>query len=159
MTYYRKSQRGCHTVPIFTKIPSSSSKTASLKMDSPQQQIHEAKHLGLQLPDQESSTIQFTGQSHHEVGAVGGTNSQGQCISSESDQDEGCGNAKGQMKAGFLLNNSDFMFNPSQVAHSYSMARVPYPYAEPCFGGLLTAYGPQAIMMGMAQAQPLLTAM
>lgn len=66
------------------KIPSSSSKTASLKMDSPQQQIHEAKHLGLQLPDQESSTIQFTGQSHHEVGAVGGTNSQGQCISSES---------------------------------------------------------------------------
>ncbi|XP_030952981.1 nuclear transcription factor Y subunit A-3-like isoform X1 [Quercus lobata] len=153
MTYYRKSQRGCHPVPIFTKIPSSSSKTASLKMDSPQQQIHEAKHLGLQLPDQESSTIQFTGQSHHEVGAVGGTNSQGQCISSESDQDEGCGNAKGQMKAGFLLNNSDFMFNPSQVAHSYSMARVPYPYAEPCFGGLLTAYGPQAIMMGMAPAR------
>nr|POF11035.1 nuclear transcription factor y subunit a-3 [Quercus suber] len=138
---------------LLTKIPSSSSKTASLKMDSPPQQIHEAKHLGLQLPDQESSTIQFTGQSHHEVGAVGGTNSQGQCISSESDQDEGCGNAKGQMKAGFLLNNSDFMFNPSQVARSYSMARVPYPYAEPCVGGLLTAYGPQAIMMGMAPAR------
>jgi hypothetical protein len=38
------------------------------------------------------------------------------------DQDEGCGKgAEGQMKAGFLLNNSDFMFNPSQVAHSYSM--------------------------------------
>lgn len=66
------------------KIPSSSSKTASLKMGSPRQQNHEAKHLGLQLPDQESSTIQFTGQSHHEVGAVGGNNSQSQCISSES---------------------------------------------------------------------------
>lgn len=43
------------------------------------------------------------------------------CLYMYPDQDEGCGNAKGQMKAGFLLNNSDFMFNPSQVAHSYSM--------------------------------------
>jgi nuclear transcription factor Y alpha len=129
------------------KIPSSLSKTASLKVDSPPQLNHEAKHSGLQLPDQESSTIQLTGQSNHEVGAVGGTNSQSQCISSESDQDEGCGKgAEGQMKAGFLLNNSDFMFNPSQVAHSYSMARAPYPYAEPFFGGMYTAYGPQAIV-------------
>jgi len=140
------------------KIPSSLSKTASLKLDSPPQLNHEAKHSGLQLPDQESSTIQLTGQSNHEVGAVGGTNSQSQCISSESDQDEGCGKgAEGQMKAGFLLNNSDFMFNPSQVAHSYSMARAPYPYAEPFFGGMYTAYGPQAIiqpqMMGMAPAR------
>jgi nuclear transcription factor Y alpha len=66
------------------KIPSSLSKTASLKLDSPPQLNHEAKHSGLQLPDQESSTIQLTGQSNHEVGAVGGTNSQSQCISSES---------------------------------------------------------------------------
>ncbi|XP_062149524.1 LOW QUALITY PROTEIN: nuclear transcription factor Y subunit A-3-like [Alnus glutinosa] len=140
------------------KTRSSLSKNTSLKVGSPPQFYHDIKHLGIQLPDEELSTIQLTGPSHHKLGAMGGTNSQDQCISSESDQDEGSvKGVEGQMKQVFFLNNQDMMYNPSQVGHSHAMARVPYPYVEPCFGGLFTPYGPQAIiqpqMVGIAPAR------
>ncbi|KAF2304069.1 hypothetical protein GH714_026841 [Hevea brasiliensis] len=61
------------------------SKNIGLKVESPSQLYHKAKHFGLQLLDQESSSTQSIGQSHNEVGTVGETNSQDQCISSESD--------------------------------------------------------------------------
>lgn len=141
-----------------SKTPSSLSKNASLKVGSPLIFYCDTKHLGLQLSDEELSTIQLTGQSHLKVGAMEGTNSQDQCISSESEQDEGCvKGVEGQMKPVFYLNNQDMMFNPSQVGHSHAMARVPYPYVEPCFSGLFTPYGPQAIiqpqMLGIAPAR------
>ena len=60
------------------------SKNISFKVDSSPQTYHEAKQLGLNLPDQESSSTLSIGQSHNEMSAMGGTNSQGQCISSES---------------------------------------------------------------------------
>jgi hypothetical protein len=38
------------------------------------------------------------------------------------DQDEVCvKGVEGQMKPFFFLNNSDMMFNPSQVGHSHAM--------------------------------------
>lgn len=70
--------------PDEQKILSSLSKNASMKAGSPPRLCHEAKHLGLQLPDQESSTIQLTGQSRHKVDVMGGSNCQDQCVSSES---------------------------------------------------------------------------
>jgi nuclear transcription factor Y alpha len=67
-----------------SKTRSALSKNTSLKVGSPPQFYHDIKHLGIQLPDEELSTIQLTGPSHHKLGAMGGTNSQDQCISSES---------------------------------------------------------------------------
>ncbi|GMN53048.1 hypothetical protein TIFTF001_022191 [Ficus carica] len=58
-----------------------------------------------------------------------------------------------QMKPLFLFNNPDFSLNHSQFGCSHPMAGVPYPYADPYFGGLLTSYGPQALMVGIAPAR------
>lgn len=65
-------------------IPQSVSNSLSLKMESPPQLNHGAEQLGLQVQDQDSSSTQSGGQSYHEVTAIGGTNSQDQCISSDS---------------------------------------------------------------------------
>ncbi|KAF5458783.1 hypothetical protein F2P56_022789 [Juglans regia] len=125
------------------RIPPALSVNACLKAGSPPQLCHDAKHLGLQLPIQESTTNQLTGQSHPKAGAAGGSNSQDQCISSESDGDEGCvRDVEGQKKP-FLLNNPYIICNPSQVAHNYLMSRVSHAYAEPC---LLTTYRLPAII-------------
>ncbi|KAK9274936.1 hypothetical protein L1049_022192 [Liquidambar formosana] len=87
---------------------------------------------------------------------MGRTNSQDQCISSESD--ESCGKrVESQIKPVIFLSNPDLVFNPSQVDYSHSMTRIPYNYADPHYSGLLTAYGPQAFiqpqMLGMAPAR------
>lgn len=72
------------------QIPQALFKNIGFKVESPPQLFHEAKHLVLQLLDQESSSTRSIGQSHNEVSAVGGTNSQDQCISSESGITFGC---------------------------------------------------------------------
>ncbi|KAA8534797.1 hypothetical protein F0562_029761 [Nyssa sinensis] len=112
--------------------------------------LKETKDLGLQLQDRESSSTQSTStsQSHHEVTAMGGTNSQDHCISSES----------GQMKPVFLMGHPGLAItDPSQVDISQIMTRIPYPHTDPYFSGLFTAYGQQTIiqpqMLGMAAAR------
>lgn len=144
------------------QVPEPLSKNISLKVESPPQLFHDAKYLGLQLPDQESSSAQSIGQSHNQVGAVGGTNSQDQCISSESGHDENCGKGtEGQLKPVFLLSNSEIVFNPSHVDYNRATAHTPCAYGDPYFGGLYTPYGPQALIqpqigsqiMGIASAR------
>uniref|UniRef100_A0A5B6ZLS0 Nuclear transcription factor Y subunit n=1 Tax=Davidia involucrata TaxID=16924 RepID=A0A5B6ZLS0_DAVIN len=134
------------------------SKNLSLKVKSPPQLCKEAKHLGRQLQDRKLSSTQSTSRSHHEVTAMGGTNSQDQCISSKSVQDESYGKGvEGQMKPVFFMGNPDLVISPSQVDISQTMNRITYPYADPYFSGLFTAYGPQAIiqpqMVGVTPAR------
>ncbi|KAG8636082.1 nuclear transcription factor Y subunit A-3 isoform X2 [Manihot esculenta] len=123
------------------------SKNISFKVESPTQLYHKANHLGLQLLDQESSSIRSIGQSHNEVGTGGEANSQDQCISSESGQDEGCGKgAEGRMKPVFLFSTPEIALDPSQTDNSHSMARAPFPHADNYVGGLFTPYGRQDIL-------------
>ncbi|KAA8523291.1 hypothetical protein F0562_009714 [Nyssa sinensis] len=134
------------------------SKNLSLKVESPPQLCKEAKHLGLQLQDRESSSSQSTSRSHHEVTAMRGTNSQDQSISSESVQDESYARgAVGQMKPVFFMGNPDLVINPSQIDISQTMTRIMYPYADPYVNGLFASYGPQAIiqpqMVGITPAR------
>ncbi|KAJ8766696.1 hypothetical protein K2173_004520 [Erythroxylum novogranatense] len=106
-------------------------------------QVNDAKLLDLQLTDMKSSSSLAIGQSHSEVGAVGGTNSQDECVSSGSE--ESCRKSvEGKMKPLFLLSSSDITFCPSQADYGLSMVSVPYPCADPYFGGLFNPYGPQA---------------
>ncbi|XP_057969751.1 nuclear transcription factor Y subunit A-3-like isoform X2 [Malania oleifera] len=142
------------------KIQQSLSKNLSLHVESPLQLCQNTKHFGFQLYEQDSSSSQSTGKSHHELGAMGGgSNSQDQCVSSESGQDESHGKlSDGQIKPFLFVGNPDFAFNPSQIDCSHSTTRISYPYADPYFGGgLLNAYGPHAIiqpqMVGMAPAR------
>lgn len=70
--------------PNEQQLPPSIPKSSGLKVESPPVLHHQAKHLGLQMPEQESSSTQSAGNSCHEVSVVGGANSQDQSISSES---------------------------------------------------------------------------
>ncbi|XP_059633185.1 nuclear transcription factor Y subunit A-3-like isoform X2 [Cornus florida] len=138
------------------QLHESLSKNSSLEVESPPRHRKEAKRLGFQLQNQNSSSSQSTDQSHQEVTVIGGTNSQAQCISSESDQDKSHGKRiEDQMKPVFLMANPDLVINPSQVDIRHTMSCIPHNYADPCFTGLYTAYGPQAIpqMVGIAPAR------
>ena len=66
------------------QIPQSLSDNLSLKVESPSLLCQEAKHLGLRHQDRHSSSTQSWSKSHPEGTVVGATNSQDQCISSES---------------------------------------------------------------------------
>ncbi|XP_038699161.1 nuclear transcription factor Y subunit A-3-like isoform X2 [Tripterygium wilfordii] len=135
-------------------IPWSSGST-SLKVESSSQLRHEAKHLGLQLPDQDSSATQSIGFSSDKIGGVGQANSQDQSISSESVQNGSCDKmVDGQMKlAPYLSTRDTAAVNPAQVDYQNSMAQVPYAYANAYYGSLFTPYGPQAIIQPQLGAQ------
>ncbi|XP_028753596.1 nuclear transcription factor Y subunit A-3 isoform X1 [Neltuma alba] len=49
------------------------------------------------------------------------------------------------MKPFLSLNHTDTDVNCSHLDSSHSMARVPYPYGDPFYGGSLVSYGSQAI--------------
>ncbi|XP_038712564.1 nuclear transcription factor Y subunit A-3-like isoform X2 [Tripterygium wilfordii] len=116
------------------------SRSTSLKVESSSQLRHEAKHLGLQLPDQDSAATQSVDFSNGKIGAVGLTNSQDQSNSSESVQYGSCGKrVEGQMRLAPYLSTRDTAVNPAQVDYQNSMpqlgaqmvemasARVPLP--------------------------------
>ncbi|KAM7274503.1 hypothetical protein ACFE04_016369 [Oxalis oulophora] len=132
------------------------------------QLYHDAKLLGLKIPDRESSSTQSIGQSQQESGVMGGTDSRRQStISSPSGEqlvvyspvrsDESFGrDAGGQFKPVpvLMLSNPDIVLNPPQIDHSQAMARANYPYADPYYGGIYSAYGPQTavqpLMVGIS---------
>ncbi|XP_058108530.1 nuclear transcription factor Y subunit A-3-like isoform X2 [Magnolia sinica] len=119
------------------QIPQSSiSKSLNLSLDSQTQHCHSVKPLGLQMQDQESSSTQSTGQSHH--------------VAAGYEENYGKQN-NGHAKSVLSLGATDFVYPPSQVDFSQS-TRIPYPYVDPYFCGAI-AYGPQAIihpqMVGM----------
>ncbi|KAK6944769.1 Nuclear transcription factor Y subunit A [Dillenia turbinata] len=145
-------------IPSQQQSPQLLSKNLTLKVESLPQNCHNARHVDLQLRDQDSSSTQSTGQSNNEVTVVGGINPQEQSISSESVQEDSYGkHAESQLKPVYLMGNPEMVVNPSHVDYSHSMAHIPYPYADPYLSGLLSAYGPQAIMqpqmVGMTPAR------
>ncbi|KAF8036549.1 hypothetical protein BT93_C2313 [Corymbia citriodora subsp. variegata] len=141
--------------PNEQQLPPSLPKNSGLKVESPPMLHNQAKHLGLQIQEQESSSTQSAGNSCHEVSIVGGANSQDQSISSESGQDESCGRSfEGQTKPIFLFNNPEIVFNSSLSDHNQSLIRVPYPPVDPYYGGLLT-YRPQAVIQSQVGSQML----
>ncbi|KAF2301006.1 hypothetical protein GH714_019225 [Hevea brasiliensis] len=115
-------------------------------MGVPQQNFHGAKKSTFQFQDQDSSSTQSTGQSYPEVASMGeGFNGT-------------CGKAEGgHTKLAPSMGTQDFIF-PSQVDYGRSIAGVPVHFVEPYFGGLLAAYGQQAMihhpqMYGMASSR------
>ncbi|XP_052481933.1 nuclear transcription factor Y subunit A-3 isoform X2 [Gossypium raimondii] len=95
----------------------------SLKVETPSQLYHQTKHLDLQLPDQELTTVQAIGRTHCEVGAIGATSSQ--CDPSESGPDESCEkDTEGQVKPVFLVNNPNTLFSPSHENYNHSMIQA-----------------------------------
>ncbi|KAL6996289.1 hypothetical protein U1Q18_006422 [Sarracenia purpurea var. burkii] len=131
---------------------SSVSKSLSLKMATPNQHGHNAKQIGFQFQDQDSSSTQSTGQSYHEVLNVGENSHCGQnIISMQSGYNEPHGKPEvGQIKYAMLMGTEECVLPPSHC--------IPLPYVDPYYSGLLAAYGPQAMahppqMLGMAPAR------
>ncbi|XP_077236300.1 nuclear transcription factor Y subunit A-3-like [Tasmannia lanceolata] len=139
-----------------SQIPQSClSKSLTLNLDSSSQHCHHVKQLGLQLQDQDSSSTQSTGQSHHEVATMGAGNPQGQCISIQSGYDETNGRRAEHMKSVLSLANHHILVPPPHIDFSQSIAHI--PYADPYFGGVLAAYGPTPFihpqMLGLPPAR------
>ncbi|KAG4167397.1 hypothetical protein ERO13_A13G192100v2 [Gossypium hirsutum] len=118
----------------------------SLKVETPSQLYHQAKHLDLQLPDQELTTVQAIDRTHCEVGAIGVTSSQRDPSESAGPFESCEKDTEGQVKPVFLVNNPNTLFSPSHQNYNHSMACTQYPYANAYFNGLFTPYGPQAII-------------
>ncbi|CAI9100672.1 OLC1v1037820C1 [Oldenlandia corymbosa var. corymbosa] len=143
-------------------------KNSSLRGGSPSQCGQEAKRLDFILEDQSSPSTQSSSQSQRGVTAFGRTNSQDQCVSSESVQIESYGkHVDEQVKSSYLMSNLELSVHshpqlhtlPSQAEVIQSSGHVPYGYSDPYFS-LYSAYGPQAIiqpqMMGLAPGRVLL---
>ncbi|KAI3978930.1 hypothetical protein MKX01_016105 [Papaver californicum] len=92
----------------------------------------------------ESSSTQSTGQSHHEVSNMSGDHFNRQCVSAQSDITYGK-QGDAQNKSILSLGTPEFVF-PRQVDYARSVAHLPYPYIDPYYSGIVTSYGPQAIL-------------
>ncbi|XP_042948121.1 nuclear transcription factor Y subunit A-3-like isoform X2 [Carya illinoinensis] len=120
----------------------------SMKMGVPQH-FHNTKQLNFQFQDQDSSSTQSTGESYPEVVSMGESNP---CVQGIVSPQSGFIETKGKPIGGIIksvspIGTQDFVFSPSQLDYSQSIARIPFPYADPYFGGLLAAaYGPESII-------------
>ncbi|KAG2728725.1 hypothetical protein I3760_01G217800 [Carya illinoinensis] len=127
---------------------SSTSRILSMKMGVPQH-FHNTKQLNFQFQDQDSSSTQSTGESYPEVVSMGESNP---CVQGIVSPQSGFIETKGKPIGGIIksvspIGTQDFVFSPSQLDYSQSIARIPFPYADPYFGGLLAAaYGPESII-------------
>ncbi|XP_057536499.1 nuclear transcription factor Y subunit A-7-like [Amaranthus tricolor] len=137
-------------------ISDSFSKSLTLKVNSPPQLHLHARSLGFHLQDQDSSSSQST-QSNHDVPANAGTNSQDQCMSSESGQEVSCGKNIGQVTPVYLMGHPEAAFSTGQLDYNHAMTCMPYPCGDPYYNGLLTAYGTTSViqshMMGITNAR------
>ncbi|KAL5698295.1 hypothetical protein ACHQM5_029354 [Ranunculus cassubicifolius] len=88
-----------------------------------------------ELHNQDSSPAQSTDRSHHEVGNAGG-NLDGEHISSQSGYTEAYGQQMKNNESIFPQGTPSFSFTPSQ-----SMVLMPYPCADPHYGGFQHAIG------------------
>lgn len=124
-----------------SQVPQSSlSNAISLNGDSPRQQLYKEKQSNRQQ-DQDSSSTQSTGQSHLEVPSMEGANPHKQ-----SGYDETYGKqVNDHMKSVLSHGTANFTFPTSQVDYGQTLTRIPYPYADPYFGGMIPC-GPQTII-------------
>ncbi|MCL7036540.1 hypothetical protein MKW94_019567 [Papaver nudicaule] len=125
------------------------SKSISINMGSSPPDCRNAKQLGFQLQDQDSTSTQSTGQSHHEVLNMSGDHTKGQCVSAQSDITYGK-QGDAQNKSILSLGTPEFVF-PHPVEYANPVARLPYPYIDPYYTGIVTSYGPQAIILDTVQ--------
>ncbi|KAL5728657.1 hypothetical protein ACHQM5_001719 [Ranunculus cassubicifolius] len=125
-----------------SQVPRSSiSNAINSKGGSPRQDFYKEKNSSRQQ-EQDSSSTQSTGQSQLEVPSMEGGNPHRQ-----SGYNEICGKrVDGHMKPVLSLGTPEFAFCTAQVDYSHALARFPYPYPDPYFGGIIAPCGPQAIM-------------
>ncbi|TYI85655.1 hypothetical protein E1A91_D04G010900v1 [Gossypium mustelinum] len=129
---------------------SSMSESLNLKMGIVPQHFHNSKQLSFQFQDQDSSSTQSTGQSYPEAASVGDSNLYRQSsISASSGGNETPGKlVEHHAKLASSMGTQEYVFSPSQVDYSKSIqAHIPLHYAEPYFGGVVTAVCPPQAMI------------
>ncbi|THU55843.1 hypothetical protein C4D60_Mb11t10910 [Musa balbisiana] len=135
---------------------SSCSKNLNMNMDFLAKDGNQVKQLSHPISDHDSST-QSTGQSRQEASGTSEDNVHEQHISVNSGV---CNTYKnlvdGHMKPILSLGTSETAFSFPKLDYSQSFAHVPYPCADPYFGGILALCGPHAMihpqMVGIASS-------
>ncbi|KAI5669644.1 hypothetical protein M9H77_19497 [Catharanthus roseus] len=101
-----------------------------------------------QFQEQDSSSTLSTCQSLYAMGNTARNNSMVQNHGSKHEH---------QNKSSLPYWNADYAFGQMQFDYNHNMTCVPYQWAESCFGALIAAYGPNALvypqMMGFNQAR------
>ncbi|KAG1334236.1 nuclear transcription factor Y subunit A-4 [Cocos nucifera] len=128
-------------------LQSSYSKNLYMNMGAIAQQSNQMKQPVHQLPDQDSSSTQSTGQSHQELAATmeGNLHEQG-ALAHSGDNVTSRTQVEGHMKPVLSLGTAGAVLQPQKIDFSQSIACIPYPYADPYFGGILATYGSHAVI-------------
>ncbi|EHA8588947.1 nuclear transcription factor Y subunit A-4 [Cocos nucifera] len=122
-------------------LQSSYSKNLCGNMCTIAQQSNQIKQPVHQLPNQDSSSTQSTGRSHQELSARMEENLHEQCASAHSGDNAISGKqVEGHMKPVLTLGAAEAVL-PQKIDFSQSIACVPYPFADPYYGGILAAFG------------------
>ncbi|KAJ8510360.1 hypothetical protein OPV22_000794 [Ensete ventricosum] len=135
---------------------SSCSKNLNMNMDFLAKDGNQVKQLTHPISDHDSST-QSTGQSRQEASGTSEDNVHEQHISVNSGVDNSYKNlVDGHMKPILSLGTSETPFSLPKLDYSQSFAHVPYPCADPYFGGIFALCRPHAMihpqMVGIASS-------
>ncbi|XP_038985339.1 nuclear transcription factor Y subunit A-3-like [Phoenix dactylifera] len=128
-------------------LQSSYSKNLYMNMGTIAQQSNQMKQPVHQLPDQDSSSTQSTGQSHQELAArmEGNLHEQG-ALAHSGDNVTSRKQVEGHAKQILSLGTAGVAGQPQKIDFNQSIACIPCPYADPYFGGILAAYGSHAVI-------------
>lgn len=126
----------------------------SAKVQAADAHAHVFKPVGLHMPH----SMQGSGQEEAAGAQLGSKRLQIMTTRSGYDQSKGNGPHNHQM-TGTVISSapSEYFLPHSQVELGHSIARSSYPYTDPYYGGILAAYGAQAVihspMLGVQQAR------
>ncbi|KAJ8448242.1 hypothetical protein Cgig2_025166 [Carnegiea gigantea] len=119
---------------------SDSSKNSSFKMGVPAQRHHNVKWLDFSFQDQDSSSTQSTGQSYSGTADIGENAPDGQRM---------CFTQSEFFPFAISRGNSETDTYGSEPTLKQYPAQVAVPFTDQYFNTALSAYGPQAVVMGV----------
>ncbi|KAL0921550.1 hypothetical protein M5K25_008633 [Dendrobium thyrsiflorum] len=127
--------------------------------------LNQIKQVGNQNLEQESSSTQSTGHSHHEVSGKREDNLNERCVSAQSgaihDKADEKGDERmhekleqGHPKQVLSAGSTQFFYAPQKLDCNQSLAYLPYAYSDAHYAGVMAAYGSHAVihphMMGLS---------
>lgn len=138
--------------PVESNCPESdSSKNSSFKMGVPAQRHHSVKWLDFSFQDQDSSSTQSTGQSYSGTADVGenALDCQRMCFTQSGNNVDHKKRDDVENQFTSSMGTQNCILPHLQADYDQSFAQVAVPFTDQYFNTVLSAYGPQAVVMGV----------